>query len=692
MSAPPASPPPSASELLGEALAVGLAGGLVIALVEVIALGGAFRPSLLWAVAGTVGVVGLLIAAALAAADLGAARFGLGAWGTAFVRASSAALVLVPVGLHLFDGGYASTLPIAASAALWLPLVGWMLLAVLLRAAAALPLDRPRHRRGYALALGVLVVTTELANRRLYPTQYRELHGALAVASCVGAGLAVRLLFARTLDWSGRRGARRLGWLAAGAAVVAVSALTVARGTLDRQVRWTIATRGMHARLSLGALHEAVAGWSHAAALPGGPRPSTGRVALAVAGDPQLNVIVLLVDTLRADALRPGPDRQRDFPNLSAFFDGAHSFPRAFAPSAGTDVSVATLITGHSNPFRPGGTTMAEAMRASGRATHGVFPTEMLRWAGNELVTRGFDRYDRIVADGGEQDVSHHGSGARTTDLGVAFLDRLAARGGERPPFFLWLHYFDVHEHSDLDSDDPGLVAAAIRLNVAADGPTAERRLRRDPRLKYRVSVALVDQELGRLEAALRQRGLWDRTAILLVSDHGESLGEDERLPPHHGGLLYEPLIRVPLAIRLPGSEPGRHLETVTLVDLMPTLLQLTAAAPIQELDGRSLVPLLRAAPLATDPPEPRLVVLHEERQHGVIRWPHKLLLRPEEDLVELYDLSVDPEERVDLSVRSPALVEELAAQYRSMPALKVDRTRRGRLLREQLTRGPASP
>jgi len=73
------------------------------------------------------------------------------------------------------------------------------------------------------------------------------------------------------------------------------------------------------------------------------------------------------------------------------------------------------------------------------------------------------------------------------------------------------------------------------------------------------------------------------------------------------------------------------------------------------------------------------------------LRWPHKLLVRPDDDLVELYDLSADPSERRDLSERSPELVAELTRLYRSFPPLRVDRSPRARRLREQTAQAPPS-
>src|SRR5690606_3397766 len=114
-----------------------------------------------------------------------------------------------------------------------------------------------------------------------------------------------------------------------------------------------------------------------------------------------------------------------------------------------------------------------------------------------------------------------------------------------RHPFFLWLHYFDVHEHDEVGDHDRHLQAYL-----------AGRPLLPGKESKYRAMLGLIDKEMGVLKQELQARNLWERTVIVFVSDHGESLGEHPRLPNHHGHMLYNALIHVPKMIRIPGIRP----------------------------------------------------------------------------------------------------------------------------------------
>jgi arylsulfatase A-like enzyme len=236
-----------------------------------------------------------------------------------------------------------------------------------------------------------------------------------------------------------------------------------------------------------------------------------------------------------------------------------------------------------------------------------------------------------------------------------------------------------VHEHLQIKSEDRDLrgVAAAGGFDLA----TREG--------KYRALLALTDREIGKVIAEIARRGLTDRTAIVFFSDHGESLGEDERLPDNHGLYVYHALVHVALAIHVPGGPAGPSDEPVTLLDLTPTVLELFGLAPWPELAGRSLLPHLVAGAPEALLSEKRALPLNESDQWGVIVWPDKLLVRPKDNLVELYDLSRDPGERTDRAQERPDLVAQLKAQYQAFPAVNLDRTRKGREQRDKLALPP---
>jgi len=191
--------------------------------------------------------------------------------------------------------------------------------------------------------------------------------------------------------------------------------------------------------------------------------------------------------------------------------------------------------------------------------------------------------------------------------------------------------------------------------------------------LGYRALLRAIDIEVGRLLAHVPANAI-----VVFASDHGESLGEDPRLGETHGRVAYAPLVRIPIALRIPGVPAARREEPVSLVDLAPTICALTGAA-MGPLDG---VDLLGAIPT-------RPIAIHEEWQWSVVAWPYQLLEKPEDNLIELYDLAADPRERANLAVARPELVKRLAAAYASVPVVHVDRTPAGRAFREQQAQRP---
>jgi arylsulfatase A-like enzyme len=113
----------------------------------------------------------------------------------------------------------------------------------------------------------------------------------------------------------------------------------------------------------------------------------------------------------------------------------------------------------------------------------------------------------------------------------------------------------------------------------------------------YRALLWNIDRAVGRLLDDLEKRGALDKTIIVFASDHGESLGQDPRLPATHGQVTYAPLVHIPLAFRLPGVASGTRDDVVTLRDIAPTLLDLAGIGGAMQVDGLDLVPALLDGP-----------------------------------------------------------------------------------------------
>lgn len=267
------------------------------------------------------------------------------------------------------------------------------------------------------------------------------------------------------------------------------------------------------------------------------------------------------------------------------------------------------------------------------------------------------------------------------------FLQRLD-RPSERPRFF-WVHTLPPH--------DPYLPPPETKHRLLPKGtldhwkefrgmgeyPAAQQGTMDKYRLRYRESIMGADAALGRLFDELRRRGKLDNAVVLISSDHGESF--ERGFLGHAGELIHNAVLQIPLVVRLPGQDLPRTVDqSVSLVDLAPTILDLAGAAPLADMEGRSLRPALEGGPLEARP----VFAMAMERQsrfkplrgghYAVIDGDHKLVFHLAQQRAELYDLRVDPLELHDLGATRPDIVARLRAQLE--PRLRVAEQRRSAL------------
>lgn len=286
-------------------------------------------------------------------------------------------------------------------------------------------------------------------------------------------------------------------------------------------------------------------------------------------------VLLITIDTLRADHLGCYGYRRGATPAIDALANQSAKFEHAFAPVPLTLPSHAALLTG-TYPFyngvrdQPGFRlpedipTLPEYFSRAGYATAAVLGSPVLsRRFG---LSRGFDDYDdRFRASTREQEVGLPDikrPAAAVVRLALAWLDGKP----QGKPFFLWLHFYDPH------------------LPYRAPEPFRSRFADRP----YDGEIAYTDSALATLFAGLRSRGLFDSSVIALTADHGEGLGEHGEST--HGYFIYDSTIRIPLLLKPASAVPAGDIKTcVSLVDLAPALLRLAGIPVPSSMQGTDL-------------------------------------------------------------------------------------------------------
>lgn len=431
-------------------------------------------------------------------------------------------------------------------------------------------------------------------------------------------------------------------------------------GWTDRTIplaRWA----GERVRLEL--LVEGVEGVEGAAAAPlaWGAWGAPEIVFREQSGPEDWNVLLVVLDTLRADRLGAAGYRRPTSPYLDALAGRSIRFTTAVSQSSWTRPSIRSLLQGL-YPESQGGLQspmLAEVLWANGYRTEAITGGAQLAYPFG--FSRGFERH--AIEDW-----------VRATDRVV---ETLASNAGRKN--FLFLHTYEIHdpyEHRELAGGlDPGRVGEAFRRatweglkDELTDGE------KEYVSALYDSGIRFTDERLGRLLARLDERGLLDRTLVIVTSDHGEELWDNGLWG--HGRAMLEHQSRVPLIVHVPQAmrdalalrEPGVVRQQVRLVDLYPTILDLLGVGLDHQVQGRSLRPLLagerlpRAAAFSESvywgPVEVK--ALRGERYKYLRGIPKNPADTRHEGWEVLYDLKLDPQEMVDVQERAEEVLRRM--------------------------------
>jgi arylsulfatase A-like enzyme/Tfp pilus assembly protein PilF len=360
-----------------------------------------------------------------------------------------------------------------------------------------------------------------------------------------------------------------------------------------------------------------------------------GAAALLLVRPHRPNVLLITVDTLRADHLGCYGYALAQTPHIDALAAAGTLFSECSAATPITLPSHSSILTGLWPPahgVRDNGTyvladkavTLAERLKIAGYETRAFVSAVVL--ARRYGLDQGFDSYDDDLWS--EKDpklfMIRERKAPRTIDRVVEWFEAWKAEK-KRKPFFTWVHLFDPHQ-----PDTPPAWARAL-------APTP-----------YDAEIASADRELGRLFDALKEAGVLDDTIIVFTADHGESLGEHGEKT--HAIFIYRATIHVPLIIRWPGKYPaGKKVASpVRSVDIVPTVLAALRLKGAAETQGVDLAPAANGRDFPADLPrysESRLSELGFGMAplYGIRvgTWSYIRAPRP-----ELYDLRADPDEK----------------------------------------------
>lgn len=400
------------------------------------------------------------------------------------------------------------------------------------------------------------------------------------------------------------------------------------------------------------------------------------------------DIFLFTVESLRPDHLGSYAAGRETTPNLDAFARESVVYEDAHSVTSWTLASHASMFTGlypsaHGavaarSKLDDGVETLAELLSQQGYQTAGVASGPYLARGHN--LHQGFEFYDDSVATVGTQGGAHD-------DVTNPFLEQVitrfleGARDPERPLFFFayyWDPHYDYIPPAPYDTlfVKEGSEPVDLRDYESSQEITADiSRAQLDYVLsQYDGEIRYTDHYLGRLFDSLKKAGLWENSVVIVTSDHGEEFFDHGQ--KGHKRSLYVESVHVPLIVKYPeSSRTGRDSRVVSLVDLFPTILALAGRGPETASQGVSL--------LEPEPDPARSIFFEllstfyhrltdgtgygksDEEWMAIRRGDLKLIVVPSKERTELYRLSSDPGEQLNIAIEDPEKVAKMENDLR---------------------------
>jgi arylsulfatase A-like enzyme len=399
----------------------------------------------------------------------------------------------------------------------------------------------------------------------------------------------------------------------------------------------------------------------------------------APAESPLMNVILLTVDSLRADHAPWAGYERPNAPNLTKLAEKAVVYTNAYSGSSYTAKSVATMLSGRlvSSLYRDGffftryasaNLFFPEILTEKGISTIGWH--SHLYFGRGKGLDQGFAEWRLVPGINFDPQTDKGITSEKMTKLGIELFGNPKLTGRQ---FFAWAHYMDPHDEYNQHPESPVFGKKA--------------------RDRYDSEIWFADYWIGKLLDFARQQPWWKNTVVIVSADHGEAFGEHQMYK--HAFELWENLVRVPMLVAGGDVVPSRIEQRRSHIDLAPTILELMKVEVPASMQGKSLVPELRGG--KPDVREPIVIELTEDSHNP----PRRALISGKYKIIEfgkrkteLYDLEQDPKELKDLASEQKeelARMRELVAErYKSV---EVVAPYGGMKLKEGGTaRGPMGP